>query len=357
MLTKFAVTNYRSFEDRIEFDLEAINDAYEFNTFAIKNGVIKNGIVYGKNGSGKTNFGLAIFDIVNHLTQKNKDPNYYANFTHLGHQKELVRFEYTFKFDKTKVFYEYAKNSEGSLIEESLTVDGVLIFSKKDGNIKELEKYFPILPDVQVDWAKNSNYASIINFIRSSYPLDKNHYLLLILDFVDRMLFARNTEGNEFMGLLSTNGTTHEYIIKNNLIEDFEDFLKEVSGQDFKLLADGKSLLIEIQGEITLFNLIESTGTHSLTFLYFWYKNIEKASFVFIDEFDAFYHFDVAFKICQKLFGLNCQVFLSSHDTFLLTNDLLRPDCNFILDKNCIEPLYKCTDKELRFGHDNRKTF
>ena len=58
MLTKFAVTNYRGFKDRIEWDLSHPSN-YEFNPHVIKDGVVKNGIVYGPNGSGKTNFSLA----------------------------------------------------------------------------------------------------------------------------------------------------------------------------------------------------------------------------------------------------------------------------------------------------------
>ena len=44
MLVKFAVTNYRGFADRIEWDLSKPSD-YSFNTFAIKDGIIKNGVI------------------------------------------------------------------------------------------------------------------------------------------------------------------------------------------------------------------------------------------------------------------------------------------------------------------------
>ena len=44
--------------------------SYSFNTFTVKEQVIKNGIVYGSNGYGKTNLDLAIFDIVCHLSYK-----------------------------------------------------------------------------------------------------------------------------------------------------------------------------------------------------------------------------------------------------------------------------------------------
>ena len=85
MLVKFAVTNYRGFADRIEWDLSSPAN-YEFNKNAIKDGIIKNGIVYGPNGSGKTNFSLALFDIENHLSPKWKKIDYYVNFIYTGNK-------------------------------------------------------------------------------------------------------------------------------------------------------------------------------------------------------------------------------------------------------------------------------
>ena len=126
MLTKFAVTNYRGFANRIEWDLSKSAN-YEFNKTAVKDGIIKNGIIYGPNGSGKTNFGLALFDIENHLSPKWKKPDYYLNFVYAGKKNEIVTFEYTFKFHKTEVEYIYAKNAVGALVEESLFVDKINI--------------------------------------------------------------------------------------------------------------------------------------------------------------------------------------------------------------------------------------
>lgn len=68
MLLSFAVKNYHGFAERIYWDLTRHNN-YSFNSSAIKDGTIKNGIIYGPNGSGKSNFALAIFDIENHLSQ------------------------------------------------------------------------------------------------------------------------------------------------------------------------------------------------------------------------------------------------------------------------------------------------
>ena len=87
--------------------------------------------------------------------------------------------------------------------------------------------------------------------------------------------------------------------------------LFKVSGQTFyfDLEKSKDKLLFWKVGEGSLnFDNTISTGTQSLQLLYYWLKNIGNASFVFIDEFDAFYHFKLAFEVCKRLFNLNCQV-------------------------------------------------
>ena len=136
---------------------------------------------------------------------------------------------------------------------------------------------------------------------------------------------------------------------------EFERFLKEVSGQQFIFAAPApgdKNLFCEVGGKKILFDPIISTGTQALELLFYWIKRMKDATFVFIDEFDAFYHFKLSFEACKLLFKLDCQVFTSSQNTYLMTNDLLRPDCIFIVHDNKIKALCDCTDKELRLGHN-----
>lgn len=359
MLTKFAVTNYRGFANRIEWDLSKPAN-YEFNKSVLKDGVIKNGIIYGPNGSGKTNFSLALFDIENHLSPKWKKIDYYVNFIYAGNNNGVVKFEYTFRFGNDTIDYIYAKNAVGVLMEESLFVNRMNIFERKDNSFRIDKQQFPMDESIKRNLESNANNVSIINFLLTSYPLNSAHYLIRLNRFVNSMLWFRNLDVREFIGLETNTTMLDEFIIANNLLDDFSDFLQKVSDQTFWFAAHDttdRQILCQIDENKVPFSLVASTGTQSLQLLYFWMKRMNEASFVFIDEFDAFYHFRLAFEVCKRLFALDCQIFTSSHNTYLMTNDLLRPDCNFILNNNKIKCLADCTDKELRFGHNIEKIY
>lgn len=362
MLKKFAVKNYRGFKDRIEWDLSHPS-SYTFNPSAIKDGVVKNGIIYGPNGSGKSNIGLALFDIANHLSHKWKKPDYYLNYANAENHKGSVEFEYSFIFDGHALQYNYskvAKDLKGEIIKEYLSVDGKELIVKNEENLKIADEFG--LTDTAVQSLRDSaNNISIVNYLLGAVPLAKDHALLQLRDFVENMLFFRSLDYREFIGLKEgVSSNIEEYIIKNKLTDDFAAFLKAVSDQDyyFATPSQGDNVLYCIIGNVKIpFMYVASTGTKNLELQYYWLKEMINAPFVFIDEFDAFYHHELSYRIAKLLFKGEHQVFLTTHDTFLLTNDLLRPDCFFILKDNKISAICDLTEKELRFGHNLEKLY
>ena len=198
MLAKFSVKNFRGFKDKIELDLTRHSN-FSFNLYAIKDDIIKNGIIYGPNGSGKTNFSLAIFDIVNHLSQKWKKADYYANFTYAGDPNLKVEFDYLFCFDGRKVEYSYSKNYQGILTAESMFVDGKPVFKRADGKFTIDTDSFPIDKSMQRNLADNANNIPIVNFLLMSIPLAHDHYLIRLQQFVNGMLWFRNLDVREFI--------------------------------------------------------------------------------------------------------------------------------------------------------------
>lgn len=361
MLTKFAVTNYRGFSQRIQWDLSQPAN-YAFNTNAINNGIVKNGIIYGLNGAGKSNFGLAIFDIANHLSHKWKKPDYYLNYAHAANNKAPVEFEYTFSLGNHNVFYRYTKIAaelKGIILTEQLIVDGKEIILKSQDNLK-IDNEFGLTNKAVQNLKDSANNISIVNYLLSSVPLPNDHVLLLLSNFVENMLFFRSLDNREFIGLKEGGSNIEEYIVKNNLTTDFAKYLYEVSGQKYNFVPNAKAdnMLACIIGQVTIpFQLVASTGTKNLELQYYWLQEMANASFVFIDEFDAFYHFELSCKIAKRLFQSNKQLFLTTHDTSLLTNDLLRPDCFFVIKDNNIKSFANATNKELRIGHNLEKLY
>ena len=48
---------------------------------------------------------------------------------------------------------------------------------------------------------------------------------------------------------------------------------------------------------------------------------------------------------------------LTTHNTSIMSNEILRPDCYFIMKNDSIKPLSKTTMKELREAHNLEKMY
>ncbi|MBF1266430.1 MAG: ATP-binding protein [Porphyromonadaceae bacterium] len=362
MLKEFRVQGYRGFKDEIVWSFVPAGD-YDFAHHAVsETGLIKSGIVFGKNGSGKSNLGYALFDIINHLADGvHRDNDYYDNFVYANHDDGLVKFTYLFLFDGQELEYRYSKTENGELVAEELKCDGDLILSlEKNGAL--ILHGFDFSDRVKQDIEQGGNAVSVVKFLLTSTPLPSGHYLLNLQSFVEQMLWFQNLDERRYLGLKSSERTLSRFILKNDLVDDLQKFLEETSEQSYSLLrleGDEDWLYCTVDGELIPLLAIASTGTRSLFLLYCWMKQVEqqRASFVFIDEFDAFYHFALSKAVCKQLFNLPAQVFLSSHNTALISNDLLRPDCYFVIDGKSVRSLPQLTDKDLQWGHNLEKLY
>ena len=61
--------------------------------------------------------------------------------------------------------------------------------------------------------------------------------------------------------------------------------------------------------------------------------------------------------IVETLKEIGVQFILTTHNTSILSNDLLRPDCYFLMNKKKIKSLSNSTDKELREAHNIEKMY
>ncbi len=364
MLKRFSVTNFKNFKNKTVFELDKPAN-YEFNEEIINNGVISKGIIYGANGSGKSNLALALFDIVLHLTDKEKTLDKYQLYLNLDSKKTEADFEYVFDFCGTEIIYQYSKVDPLTLVYEKLFISGQEVlnydFTRKIGytNLKGTETL-----QLTSTLTTNIDKISRVKYIKSNAILSdtlENKAFVSFVNFVDNMLMFYSLDQNRYQGLCVGSDSYTQGIVKEGKVKEFEQFLKkqDLNYNMVAIDANGvKELYCKFDNSTVPFHAIASTGTRSLALFYYWYIKMSQASLVYVDEYDAFYHFELSQFLVELVKKLsNVQVFMSTHNTDLISNDILRPDAYFVIKNNKISSFEKLSDKELRRAHNIQKMY
>lgn len=379
MLLKFKVKNFKKFKDELIFDLTKCEN-YSFNEDILVNDVLNKALIYGSNGSGKSNLGLAIFDIINHITDNTKKPKKYENYLYgNGIASEEAKFSYEFKIDNTNFVYNYVKDKNQLIIKEELFKDleRVLYIDK---NLEAKELSIPGSENLNLENIL-SNDISLLKYVFNNILFEEQSPFIKLKQFINSMLWFRSVESMEYIGykfkdikdwitgILDLNSIENNNnldkqekrrLINQNL-NKFKFFLEESNVNLDLVLGENngkETIYINVEGKKIPYFKIISTGTINLTFFYVWYKKLEKNSFVFIDEFDSNYHYKLSKLIINKLKKIRTtQIVLTTHSTTIIDNELLRPDSYFILKNNTIKSLSELTNKELREAHNIEKLF
>ncbi len=374
MLKKFAVKNYRNFKEGIEINFDNVA-GYQFSSDCISNGLISKMLIYGRNATGKTNLGRAIMDIYSNLFLNSiVMTNGISINTDL--KDDVIEFLYTFKFDETELTYHYKRLSNKVLKTEELIVDGYSVFkcdfqSKKYNfdNLKyihaETAYYDRYINSLDVGTSEESIEANIpfLRWLINNVAFEKDSIIIRLSKYVRRMIMI--AVGND----MSFRAQKMSRIFLESLdgpdsLNDLECFLNEM-GIECKLalkkLPDGSKELYFVHDKLVPFYENASSGTLALVELYRkLVSRISSSSFVYLDEFDAFYHYEMSDNVIRFLKKRypNSQMIMTTHNTNLMTNRLMRPDCMFILSKRgALTALCNATERELREGHNLEKMY
>ncbi|POW23579.1 AAA family ATPase [Pectobacterium atrosepticum] len=364
MLKKFEVCGFRGFESNFVLDLEQKKN-YEFNKEAVSNGVIKTAVVYGKNGCGKSNLSHAIFDMVAQLIEAPKVSSFFSrNYLNAKNRDGVAKFVYSFKFGNDELVYFYDKKSARKIVREGLDINGVnyIYIDRDKSNIAKIE--IPGTENLNKDFTEASDFVSVVSYVNNNTIFsdsDLSNVFRCFINYVKGMLFFRSLmEGASFIGVEAEGKQICEDILEHNNIEEFENFLNN-NGVKCKLTefegVKGKDIAFDFGDVIIPFYEIASTGTKSLGLFFFWMQRIKNISMICIDEFDAFYHHELSSNIVRMLRDFGTQVILTTHNTTIMTNDILRPDCYFEMDNKAVLPLSERTDKEIREAHNLEKIY
>lgn len=379
MLKKFEVSYFKNFKDNITIDFANIG-GYQFSTDCIKDNLISKMLIYGRNGTGKSNLGSAIMDIRYNITnavdiRRQKD----TIFINADSDNDYADFMYSFIFDKTEVMYKYSRYSSYELREEELIIDEKRIyycnFTENEFDFKNLnyisaeslviDRYLEPIKEMRLSPSENDIVNVTLPFLRwliNNSALLPDSALLKMHDFVRRMSML--TVGSMVMyGPKILYDDFFEILNDNSELKRFEEFLN-LMGVECKLISktlpDGQNELYFKHKRLIPFYGNASSGTIALLNIYRRYFIGNSPSLMYLDEFDAFYHFEMAENLLKyfKIKYPKSQIIFTSHNTNLISNRLLRPDCIFILSRaGKLTSLNNATGRELREGHNLEKMY
>lgn len=370
MLKKFTVKNYKNFEKEVCLDFEK-TAGYQFSTDCITDGLISKMLIYGKNATGKTNLGSAVMDIRAMLSDAIPGAETEA-FLNADSEEDAATFSYIFDFDGQEMVYRYAKFSDYRLKWEKLEINATPIF---ECNFSERKLVFPHLEAVEAETANVERYVRVLEagegeqlllpFLRwliSNMALPDDSLLVKLLNYVRSMTMV--TTGNALMRVRFAASTFFKRLEQENKLEELEDFFNAMGINCrlvLKKLPDGQIELYFSHKKLVPFLKNASSGTLALLDIYRKIVvAIEKASFVYLDEFDAFYHYEMAENLVRffKRKFPGSQIIMTSHNTNLMNNRLMRPDCLLILSgEGTLTALCDATERELREGHNLEKMY
>ena len=374
MLKKFTLKNYKNFKDEIAIDFE--NTAgYQFSTDCITDGTISKMLIYGRNATGKTNLGKALIDICMTMfgVRRYADTGVFLNADSID---ETATFSYEFGFENNELIYRYTRFYNQELRNEELRINKKTIFSCDFENNKfdfknlkyinaetaSIDRY---LQSVDIDDEEELQEPKLpfLRWLISNVALNSDSILIELANYTRRMLMI--TAGNTMLRTSRRmNDSFYELLEDSNRLKDLEYFLNEM-GIECKLilqkLPDGQRELYFEHEKLVPFYETASSGTLALVDLYrrLIPKNWDP-SFIYLDEFDAFYHYEMSEKVINffKRRYPKCQIIMTSHNTNLMTNRLMRPDCLFVLSRaGALTALCNATERELREGHNLEKMY
>lgn len=375
MLRKFSLRNYKNFGDEIKIDFGSVA-GYQFSADCITDGLISKMLIYGRNATGKTNLGKAIMDIGSTMFG---GPGYMENgvFLNADSEEDSASFSYIFDFDEMELIYQYSRFSNLELRNEELVINGVSIFrcdffNKEyhfdnlkcvDAETANVERYLQVLEGGEETEGVIEPKLPFLRWLISNVALKNDSILIRLANYVRRMVMI--TVGNEMpYRVRRMSKAFYDSLEKPERLKDLEDFLNAM-GIECRLilekLPDGQKELYFVHEKLVPFYENASSGTLALVDLYRrLIPKVWDASLIYLDEFDAFYHYEMAenvIKFFKKKYP-RCQMIMTSHNTNLMTNRLMRPDCMFILSRRgTLTALCNATTRELREGHNLEKMY
>lgn len=335
MLKQVKFSNFKMFTNETIIDLNPTKSEI-LKEYNVEKGLLKGGLFFGSNASGKTTALHSISLLLDMLFKEYTFPD--LNISLLSPKKD-VYFEYTFVINNNEIIYNFSIRKGGIIIKEELFVNSDKVIDRigTQANTTLLE-------------SKDSQKVSPkILFLRSLYFNTRFiEYPILFkwMKFLENSIYIDNTSYK----LITFNQETFRetnlanYLEKNNT-DDINEFFKEFS-IPFKVIYEkidtplgsiNNLLFTNLKTHLTIPMQLESYGNRLLLNLLPYILTIKKTGgMLLIDEFGGGFHNKLNELLVNYLFKKlkNTQTFIVTHETNLLKTSIVRPDQVYIIDFN-----------------------
>jgi len=252
-------------------------------------------------------------------------------------------------------------------VHESLWIGDKMVldwnYVNSDGNLY-VEKSLGV-----IDLKKRDSQVSIVKYVYRTLKSKGNVLLDRMMAFVESMLwFRRLADGPAYAGFQMRRDSIGEVIIRQGKLHDFEQFLYK-HGINYSLSEEKVGghdvIMVNFANGSVPFKSVASSGMANLELFFYWsISAFPTLSLLFIDEYDAYFHYESSRALLEELnhseYGF--QVMLTTHNTYLMQNGLTRPDACYLLTKSGksgsrIVTLCDATEKEIRHAHNLEKMY
>lgn len=379
MLIQFNVKNYASFKNKICFDMTAVNSYKEhvYNLYDLGKSKKYNkvSVIYGANGSGKSNFAKAFscFQQIIRESNDNKDNNdvgvlnnCYNPFTFTPKQDETefeiviiennIEYRYGYSFNKDEIKSEWLykrsiNNGKQSIIFERL--DNVFEFPMKSIKNKYYKYRNGIATDVLIlSFFNRLNEKGIFKTVYEAICC------ILVYDFeCDSILKDKWLVEKLF-----------KHIPNNEFLNFLESIDADIKGVEYLENEDNKEKIDIIIKHVDKTNNSystpinnESDGTKKIICIYGFIRlAINNGKCVIIDELNNRLH-PLLSKIVIDMFHKQdnkAQLIYTTHDTALLDKNIFRRDQIWFTEKidSCSE-LYSLAEFKIRNDSSFAKSY
>ncbi len=268
--------------------------------------------------------------------------------------------EYEFIISGQDIAYRYEKDGLQRIAYERLRVGKSTIFEVDRANGIYDFAGMGQIGAMGLNWDFSDEELSVLGYLSNSLPRKQAPLVYELRRFIDGMdmIGAPKSVSRS----VSMRAISRRIARSKRLVDELGRFLRENGVHErLKVIEgpEGKPSLYFGHRRPIPFELACSSGTTTFLLLFsrfFMRPYGEGPSLVYIDDFDAYLHFEVAERLVRSFGGVgSCQTVCSTHNTSLLRNATMRPDCVFVIARETQDGGGTCPRLRIRSLADSTK--